>query len=386
MVKRISILGATGSIGKSTLDIIRENPDDYEIIALTACDNNEALAGLIKEFSPKVAVIANSKKYADLKARIGDCKTELMAGEEALCDAAALPCDWLMSAIVGVAGLRPTLAAIKAGHTIAFASKECLVSAGTIMLEACRHHNATLLPVDSEHNAIFQVFHFAQTKQIERITLTASGGPFRGMKQHELQHVTPAQAVAHPKWDMGAKISVDSATMMNKGLELIEAYHLFPIASENIDMVVHPQSIIHGLVHYTDGSVLAQMGLPDMRTPIAYTLAYPERIRVDMPRLSIAEMGQLQFEPVDGDTFPAPSLARQSLQQGQAACTVLNAANEVAVEAFLSSRLSFLAISETVKRVINAQDWVEPNSVDDIFQLDAQARRIAHESIQLKAA
>ena len=387
MPKRITILGATGSIGTSTLEIIRQNPEQYEIIGLTACENAEALAALVKEFSPRYAAIANDDKYADLKAALPtDCPTELLAGEDALCEIAALDCDWLMSAIVGVAGLRPTLAAIKAGHTIAFASKECLVSAGTLMLEACKQYGATLLPVDSEHNAIFQVFHFAQADQIERITLTASGGPFRGKSRDELRNITPAQAVAHPKWDMGAKISVDSATMMNKGLELIEAYHLFPVQADAIDMVVHPQSLIHGLVHYKDGSVLAQMGLPDMRTPIAYTLAYPDRLEVQMPRLNIAEIGALEFEPVNNDTFPAPALARHALASGQAACTVLNAANESAVAAFLDSKLSFLGITETVETVLNSRTWVEPTSIDDIYTLDREARCLAEASIQKKAA
>ena len=386
MPKRVTILGATGSIGTSTLDILREQVDAYELVALTANTNAEALAKIALEFSPRYAVIADETKYEALKQALAGTNTEVLAGPQAVCDVAAMECDWLMSAIVGVAGLAPTLSAIEAGHTIAFASKECLVSAGSLMIEAAKKHGATLLPVDSEHNAIFQVFHFTQHEQIRHITLTASGGPFRGASRESLSHVTPVQAVAHPKWDMGAKISVDSATMMNKGLELIEAYHLFPVAVDDIDIVVHPQSVVHGLVHYKDGSVLAQLGLPDMRTPIAYTLSYPERMAIACEQLSLTKIGQMQFEPVDTKLFTAPDLCKAALTSGQAACTVLNAANEVAVSRFLNSETSFLSISQSVEAVLNARDWLEPQSIEDIFTLDAEARALCEEMIRREAA
>lgn len=386
MPKRITILGATGSIGTSTLDIIRENPNAYEIVGLTANDNAEALAALVKEFAPTYAALANDSKYGSFKEMVRQSNTQLTSGAQAVCDIAAMDCDWLMSAIVGVAGLAPTLSAIKAGHTIAFASKECLVSAGSLMMNAAKEHGATLLPVDSEHNAIFQVFHFAEHANIKGITLTASGGPFRGKTRDALQNITPAQAVAHPKWDMGAKISVDSATMMNKGLELIEAYHLFPVEADAIDIVVHPQSVVHGLVQYKDGSMLAQLGLPDMRTPIAYTLSYPNRMEIKGESLSLTQIAELSFEPVDEAVFGAPKLCRDALASGQAACTVLNAANEIAVARFLRDEISFLSIAESVEQVINARDWVAPKSIDDIFELDAQARALCEETILRKAA
>ncbi len=287
------------------------------------------------------------------------------------------PSDWVMAAIVGVAGLKPTMRAIERGATIAFASKECLVSAGDVMMQACRNHNATLLPVDSEHNAIFQVIDFSQSDQIEKITLTASGGPFRLHAKEVLDAITPAQAVAHPKWDMGAKISVDSATMMNKGLELIEAYHLFPLRAEQIEVVVHPESVIHSLVHYRDGSVLAQLGMTDMRLPIAYTLAWPERIEVDTPRLDLAAIWSLHFEAPDDDKFPALSLCRQALMQGGCAPAVLNAANEVAVARFLAGEIGFTAITRIVESTLEKIPEHAISSLDDVLACDAAARQIA---------
>ena len=299
------------------------------------------------------------------------------AGPEAVVEAATRPADWVMASIVGAAGLKPTLAAVRRGAIVALANKECLVSAGHIVMNEVGRNGATLLPVDSEHSAIFQVFEFDRADKVVRIILTASGGPFREKNLEHMARVTPEQAVAHPNWDMGAKISVDSATMMNKGLELIEASHLFPVAEENIEILVHPQSVVHSLVEYVDGSVLAQLGTPDMRTPIAYALGWPQRMAAPAPRLALEEIGQLTFEAPDEDRFPAIGLARHALQTGGGAPTILNAANEVAVQGFLDRRIGFLDIARVVEQTLEKTPNGQMENLSDVSDIDAAARDCA---------
>ena len=322
-------------------------------------------------------MVADESRYRELKDALSGTGIETAAGAQAVTDAAARPADWVMAAIVGAAGLAPTLAAIRRGAIVALANKETLVCAGALMTAEVARHGATLLPVDSEHNAIFQVLDFDHLDTVDRIILTASGGPFRTMSRAAMAGVTPEQAIAHPNWDMGAKISVDSATMMNKGLELIEAHHLFGLAETRIEILVHPQSVVHSMVAYSDGSVLAQMGRPDMRTPIAYTLAWPQRMATPVERLDLAEIGQLTFEAPDSTRFPALRLSRQALQTGGSAPTILNAANEIAVQGFLDRRLGFLDIAEVVERTLERMSAAPLNGLDDVWQVDNEARRIA---------
>ncbi len=375
--RRVTILGATGSVGRSTADLVARNPDRYLVEALTAHRDVAGLAALARELRPRIAVIGDAACYDALRAALAGTGIEAAAGMAAVVEAAGRPVDWVMAAIVGMAGLAPTMAAIRSGATVAFASKECLVAAGPVMTAAIQRHGATLLPVDSEHNAIFQVFDFARPETVERIILTASGGPFRGCAAGILDSVTPDQAVAHPNWRMGAKISVDSATMMNKGLEVIEAHHLFAMPEPRIEVVIHPQSIIHSLVAYVDGSVLAQLGSPDMRTPIAHTLAWPERIATPSPRLDLAQIGTLTFEAPDDARFPALRLCRQALNAGGGAPTVLNAANEVAVAAFLAGRIGFLDIPAIVAATLGQTKAAIPDTIEDVVALDGEARRVA---------
>ncbi len=377
--RSVTILGSTGSIGCSTLDLITRNPGKYRVEALTANTNVDRLACQAIEFGARYAAIADESKYDDLKAALSGTKIEAAAGETAVMEAAERPSDWVMAAIVGAAGLRPTLAAIRRGVVVALANKECLVCAGVLVFEEVKKSGATLLPVDSEHNAIFQVFDFEQKDAIDRIILTASGGPFREFTLDQMQRVTPAQAVAHPNWDMGAKISVDSATMMNKGLELIEAYYLFDLPGERIDITVHKQSIIHSLVAYIDGSVLAQLGSPDMRTPIAYALGWPKRMSSPSPRLNLAEIGRLDFEAPDTVRFPSIRLAREALAAGEAGPAVLNAANEVAVADFLKGKIGFLDIARTVEETLARLAGPHVSSLDDVMALDGEARLVAAE-------
>lgn len=372
--RRISILGSTGSVGCNTVDLISRRPDLYEVVALTAHTDVDSLAGQARKLQPKLAVIADPDRYGALKDALAGTGVEVAAGREALVDAANLEADWVMAAIVGAAGLEATLAAVRRGGTVALANKECMVCAGDLMTAEVEKSGATLLPVDSEHSAIFQVFDFDNSDAVERIILTASGGPFLDFDQAAMAKVTPAQAVAHPNWDMGAKISVDSATMMNKGLELIEAYYMFPVSSENIEILVHPQSIIHSMVAYKDGSVLAQMGMPDMRTPIAYALAWPRRIAAPVARLDLAEIGTLDFMPPDTERFPALKLARAALNEGNGAPTVLNAANEVAVHGFLEGRLGFLDIARLVERTLELVSGRPLMTLADVFEVDTLAR------------
>ena len=375
--RHITILGSTGSIGCNTLDLVGRDPDGYVVEALTANGNVDLLIEQALRFRPRLAVIADARLYDRLKAGLAGTNIAVAAGRPALMEAADMPADWVMAAIVGAAGLEPTLTAARRGATVGLANKECLVCAGDILLAEVGRSGATLLPVDSEHSAIFQVFDFDNAAAVDRIVLTASGGPFLGFSTAQMADVTPAQAVAHPNWDMGAKISVDSATMMNKGLELIEAYHLFPVPEARIEILVHPQSVIHSMVAYADGSVLAQMGVPDMRTPIAYALAWPRREGAPVARLDLAKIGALTFEAPDQKRFPALRLAREALQAGRGAPTVLNAANEVAVQGFLEGRISFLDITQVVEQALEVLSAPAVDSLDQVIEVDRQARREA---------
>ena len=383
--RRVTILGATGSVGQSTLDLVGRQPDAYKVVALTAQRNVDLLAAQARQFNAELAVIGDESCYDALKVALAGSDVEAAAGAEALCEAATRPSDWVMAGIVGAAGLGPTLAAIRRGAVVALANKECLVCAGELMLEEVRRNGATLLPVDSEHNAIYQVFDFNRPKTVDRIILTASGGPFLNLDVTAMAQVTPAQALAHPNWDMGDKISVDSATMMNKGLESIEAYHLFPVAAEQIEILIHPQSVVHSLVAYVDGSVLAQLGAPDMRTPIAYTLAWPDRMATPSERLDLARIGNLDFEAPDPMRFPSLRLAREALAAGGTAPIVLNAANEIAVAAFLAERLGFLEIARVVEETLSKVAVTSVADLADVGAADGEARAKAREFAGLPA-
>lgn len=382
MTRSISIFGATGSVGLSTLDLVRQHRDSFRVVALTANGNAAKLAALAKEFDAELAVVAEDGAYPALKSALAGTRTEVAAGADALVAAARREVDWTMASIVGCAGLPPTMAAIEQGRTVALANKEALVSAGDLMIAAVERSGATLLPVDSEHNAIFQCLAGGKLEHVRKITLTASGGPFRSLSYEAMRHVTPAQAVAHPNWDMGAKISVDSATMMNKGLELIEAYHLFPVGLDRLDILVHPQSVIHSMVEYKDCSTLAQLGSPDMRIPIASALAWPERIATTCQPLDLAAIGQLTFEAPDLVRFPALRLARAAISEGGAKPAILNAANEVAVAAFLKDRIAFLDIATLVEQTMMSYVPASPVSLDDLFSIDAEARRYAQKQLE----
>jgi 1-deoxy-D-xylulose-5-phosphate reductoisomerase len=375
--RRITILGSTGSIGTNTIDLIERDPASYRVEALTAYRSVELLAEQARKFDARFVAIADPDKYADLKSAMSGTDAEIAAGPDAIVEAAARDADWVMAGIVGAAGLEPTLEAARQGAVVAFANKECLVCAGDLMLEEIAQSGATLLPVDSEHNAIFQVFEFDRRATVEKIILTASGGPFRDRTRDEMKNVTPAEAVAHPNWDMGAKISVDSATMMNKGLELIEAYYLFGLPEDRIDILVHPQSIIHSMVAYVDGSVLAQLGTPDMRTPISYTLAWPQRMEAPSARLDLGDIATLTFEAPDSERFPALRLARAALKTGGSAPTILNASNEEAVAGFLAEKVGFLDIPRIVEETLEKMPGSDIRSVEDVLAVDAEARRVA---------
>ena len=375
--RRVTILGSTGSVGSNTIDLIQREPAAYRVEALTANGNVALLADQAVRVGASLAVVADESKYAELKQALAGTGIETAAGAGAITEAADRPADWVMAAIVGAAGLRPTLAATRRGAVVALANKECLVCAGALLLAEVARSGATLLPVDSEHSAIFQVFDFEQRERIERIILTASGGPFWGRSRAEMEKATPAEAVAHPNWDMGAKISVDSATMMNKGLELIEAHYLFDMPEERLEVVVHPQSIVHSLVAYIDGSVLAQLGTPDMRTPIAFALGWPRRIAAPSARLDLAAIGKLTFEPPDDTRFPAITLARHALRAGGAAPTILNAANEIAVSAFLAGKIGFLDIVRVVEETLERTPGGTLSCLDDVHAADGAAREVA---------
>jgi len=377
--RRITILGSTGSIGCSTIDLIKRDPEAYKVEALTANRNVDALAEQARLLDAQFVAIGDPDRYEDLKLALSGRNAEVAAGPEAIVEAAARGADWVMAGIVGAAGLKPTLEAVRQGAVVALANKECLVCGGDLMLDEISRSGATLLPVDSEHNAIFQVFDFDRRDSVEKIILTASGGPFRTTSIEDMAKVTPAEAVAHPNWDMGAKISVDSATMMNKGLELIEAYYLFGLPEDKIDILVHPQSIIHSMVAYVDGSVLAQLGSPDMRTPISYTLAWPQRMVAPSARLDLGKIATLTFEPPDSERFPALRLAREALKAGGAAPTILNASNEVAVAGFLDNNLGFLDIPRIVAETLEKMPVSAIRSVDDALSVDNEARHIARD-------
>jgi len=380
--RTVSILGSTGSVGCNTLDLIARNPASYDVVALTANRNVRLLAEQAIKFDAKVAVIADESRYAELKAALDGSGVAAAAGREALVEAAERTADWVMASIVGAAGLRPTLSAIRRGATVALANKEVLVCAGDLMMQEVTDHGATLLPVDSEHNAIFQVFDFERADGVDSITLTASGGPFIHSSLADMRQVTPAQAVAHPNWDMGAKISVDSATLMNKGLEMIEAYHLFPVTENQIDIVVHPQSVIHSLVTYQDGSMLAQLGAPDMRIPISYALGWPRRLKTPAKKLSLAELGRMDFIEPDPEKFPALRLTREALRRGGTAPTILNAANEVAVYAFLAGQVGFLDIAAIVEETLTRVAPATLTCLRMLHAIDDEARTVAQNVIE----
>ena len=372
--RTISILGATGSVGTSTLDLVERSPDQFEVVALTAATNVAALADAARRTDARLAVIDDERLLPELKQRLQGTSCQAATGRDALSEAAAGEAEWVMAAIVGCVGLEPVMAAVEAGRTVALANKEALVTAGALMTDAARRTGARILPVDSEHNAIFQCLAGSSLDDVSRLVLTASGGPFRARTRAEMETMSPEQAVAHPNWSMGAKISVDSATLMNKGLELIEAHHLFGLPPERIDIVVHSQSVIHSMVEFIDGSVLAQLGSPDMRIPIAHALAYPRRIATPAQRLDLLSIGRLDFEAPDPSRFPALRLAREALAAGGSASIVLNAANEVAVAAFLEGRIGFLDIAARVEQAMAQAGPTKPQSIAEVIDIDARTR------------
>ena len=383
MTRKIAILGATGSIGKSALDLIERDRGRFEVTAVTAATNVRQLAEIARRTGAELAVVADETRFNDLKQLLAGTSCRAAAGETGLIEAAVADVDLVIAAIVGCAGLSPVMAAVEAGRTIAMANKEALVTAGALMTDAAARSGATLLPVDSEHNAIFQCIAGSNRQDIARLILTASGGPFRTAEAETIRLATPAQAVAHPNWSMGAKISVDSATLMNKGLELIEAHYLFGLPSERIDILIHPQSVIHSMVEFIDRSVLAQLGSPDMRIPIAYALAWPERMETPAQRLDLASIARLDFEAPDVHRFPALKLARQALEAAGAAPIVLNAANEVAVASFLAEQIRFPDIARVVDEALAATKFDAPASIGDVLEIDRVTRE--HARAMMKA-
>jgi 1-deoxy-D-xylulose-5-phosphate reductoisomerase len=374
VTRKISILGATGSIGKSTLDLIERHPERFEVAAVTAATNIEALVEVVRRTGARLAVVADESRYSELAKLLIGTNCRAAAGDEGLIEAATVDAELVIAAIVGCAGLRPVMAAVEAGKTVALANKEALVTAGELMTDAAALSGSMLLPVDSEHNAIFQCLAGSRAEDVSKIILTASGGPFRTASAETIHAATPAQAVAHPNWSMGAKISVDSATLMNKGLELIEAHYLFGLPSKQLDVVIHPQSVVHSMVEFVDGSVLAQLGSPDMRIPIAYALAWPERMPTPAQRLDLARTGRLDFEAPDLQRFPALKLAREALETGGAAPVVLNAANEIAVAGFLAGEISFPEIVSLVQEALISSNYDAPNSIGDVLEIDRVTR------------
>ncbi len=391
--RSVTILGSTGSVGTQTVDLLRADRNSgpgaaprFRVRALVGGRNAELLAAQAIELGAERAVISDPAQEPALRAALDGYRIDIASGREAVIEAASLPVDWTMAAITGAVGLAPTLAAIHGGGAVALANKEALVCAGEVMLRAVRDAGATLLPVDSEHNAIFQSLADGNLRAVEKIVLTASGGPFRTATLAEMAAATPEKALRHPVWSMGAKISIDSATMMNKGLEVIEAARLFNLEESAIGVLVHPQSVIHGLVFYTDGSVMAQLGAPDMRIPIAHALAWPERLRTSSPRLDLAQIAALEFAELDLERFPAMKLAREALRAGGGAPTILNAANEIAVEAFLRGRIGFLDIAGTVARVLDRMGARPAASLEDVVHLDEAARAEAEQLIAARPA
>ena len=380
-MKTVTVLGSTGSVGCTTLRLLASEPERFRVKALTAGANWKLLAEQARLFRPEFVAIADARHHAALKEALSGLPIEVEAGPDALLEAARIQAQWVMAGIVGVAGLPPTMEAVRRGAVVAFANKECLVSAGGVMLEEVERANATLLPADSEHNAIFQVFEERSREQVDRIILTASGGPFRELSSAQMAAKTPAQALAHPNWDMGKKISIDSATMMNKGLEIIEAHHLFSMPEDRIDVLIHSQSIIHSLVSYRDGSVLAQLGMPDMATPIAHVLAWPERMAVAGRTLNLAEIAELSFQAPDPGRFPALRLAREVLRAGGAAPLVMNASNEIAVARFLVGDIGFLDIVRVVEKMLESGISRAPETIAEVLAFDAETRRATEAAI-----
>lgn len=383
-LKKIAILGSTGSIGRSTLQVIEKYPDRFQVVSLAGGKNTELLAEQIQRFRPKLAAVLDPQLAKDLVSRLQpDAQVEVLAGSEGYQQVASLAeVDMVLSAMVGAAGLIPTLSAIRAAKNVALANKETLVMAGALVMDEVRRHQVRLLPVDSEHNAIFQALEGHRREELKRILLTASGGPFRNMPMEELESVTPAQALAHPNWTMGPKITIDSATLMNKGLEVIEAKWLFDVPVEKIDVHIHPQSIVHSMVEYIDGSVIAQMGIPDMRTPIAYALAYPERLELDLPPLDFFSVKTLTFQEPDLSRFPCLDLAFAACKAGGTMPAVLNASNEVAVQAFLDNRIPFNGIPRTVNQVMQEHALDPADELEVLLEADSWARTRTEEAIQ----
>lgn len=388
--QRISILGATGSIGTSTLAVVGERPSEFDVAVVTANDNAAQLAKIARSVGARQAVIANPTAYGALKEALAGTDIGAAAGAEAIVEAATRPVDIVVAAIVGAAGLAPTLAAVHAGSRVALANKECLVCAGDLFMAAVRESGNPILPIDSEHNAIFQALDGQPREAVERIILTASGGPFRDCSRSEMANVSPAQALKHPNWSMGPKITIDSATMMNKGLEIIEAHHLFALPPGQPEVVIHPQSVVHGIVAFRDGSMLAQMSAPDMRTPIAHCLAWPGRRPAASPRLDLTDLGQLTFQRPDLERFPALGLARHALEAGGWATNILNAANEIAVQAFLDDEIGFLEIAgiveESISRAASLRFPPTPMSAEEAMLLDQEGRRIARDLVDMSKA
>lgn len=377
MKKQIAVLGSTGSIGTQALEVIEEQSDLFEVYALTANNSDELLIQQARKFKPEVVVIANEAKYQGVKEALSDLPIKVFAGAQSIADVAAMgPVDIVLTAMVGYSGLQPTISALKAGKTIALANKETMVVAGELVCDLAIKNRCPILPVDSEHSAIFQCL-VGETSPIERIILTASGGPFRGKDRKFLETVTAKDALKHPNWSMGAKVTIDSATMMNKGLELIEAMHLFGMAPEDIEILVHPQSIVHSAVEYADGAVIAQLGTPDMRLPIQYALTWPERLPCPAPRLDLAKLGTLTFEKPDLGTFRCLRLAMETAGRGMSACCAMNAANEIAVSRYLKGELTFGGIYETAASVTEQLAGTPADTLEEVLALDAEARRLA---------
>ncbi|MBV8457175.1 MAG: 1-deoxy-D-xylulose-5-phosphate reductoisomerase [Acetobacteraceae bacterium] len=384
--RSVTVLGSTGSVGRQTLELLAAEPNRFRVRALVANRNAPLLAEQVRALRAEHAVVCDPTYYAELKRALSGTNISVAAGPQAVVEAATLPADWTMAAITGAAGLAATLAAIRRGACVALANKEALVCAGDVMLRAVAEAGATLLPVDSEHNAVFQALAEGNRGAVERIVLTASGGPFRTASREQMAAATPEMALKHPVWSMGAKISIDSATMMNKGLEIIEAARLFSLPEAAIDVLFHPQSVIHGMVCYQDGSVLAQLGTPDMRIPIAHTLAWPQRLPTAAPRLDLAQLARLEFFAPDYDRFPALTICREALRAGGGAPAILSAANEVAVDSFLQRRIGFLDITATAARVLDAMGAPPADTLEQVVTLDADARRYASRVAESRAA